>query len=410
MRRVVAGALLSVLLAGCGQHAAMRPAISTRASAAPRPRSSLRAAEAACRAPHPVRAGATVRGPQLGAVDFLTDSTGIGMTDPQVSCYVVLPARMGVDTYEPRQTVRLSVSHDGGRTWTAHGAALPMTGTGLEQLAAISEDRMWAVSPAGQLFGTSDGGLRWKRELPDLRILSLAVSGGTAWAAVTACQPASGAASAVWVDVAEPPAWRWQPRQAVARQQLLPSVRLIPLSPQRAVLLVQGFERAGHLLSTSDGGLAWSTLSLPTAAASAPPTQTAFTASPGGAWYLLVSVGGTGMNRAENSVYSSTDDGRSWVLASADTSFWGPEPSGAPSSASANIIAAGSATRLWLANLEELQVSDDAGARWHDVPGVQLDGSGEFAQFDVVDPGHAWLLGWLTGLWRTTDGVHWRQI
>ena len=51
---------------------------------------------------------------------------------------------------------------------------------------------------------------------------------------------------------------------------------------------------------------------------------------------------------------------------------------------------------------------DDGGTTWTDVPGI--DPEGVPAAFDVLSPKDAWLLAAGQGLWRTTDGRHWRAV
>lgn len=343
-------------------------------------------------------------GAQLGAVGFLTASLGIGITGTEVRCTVPLGPRHGVQEYLPRQTALLAVSHDGGLGWITQGTVLPITGTGPELLAVASASRVWVASATGQLFGTSDGGLSWQRQLPDLRVLALAAADGTAWLA--ACPAAASPACSVQVETARAPGWSWQARSASATGGAqLTSARVEPLSATGALLLGGGAEPA--LLRTSNGGRTWSALKLPPDITG--PSQLALGAT-AGAWFLLVSAGGGGMNHAANAIFRSTDDGHTWTAAAADTSEFGPEPAGAPAPVAASALAAGSGQRVWLAELNELEVSDDGGVSWQDVPNVNLNGTGELAEFDVLNAAHAWLLGWPGGLWRTTDGMHWERM
>jgi photosystem II stability/assembly factor-like uncharacterized protein len=71
-------------------------------------------------------------------------------------------------------------------------------------------------------------------------------------------------------------------------------------------------------------------------------------------------------------------------------------------------LAAGSPNRLWLPGDNDLTVSSDGGRRWGQVHGVDPQRSP--TTFDVLDASHAWMLGFDTGLWRTTDGVHWHRV
>jgi photosystem II stability/assembly factor-like uncharacterized protein len=71
-------------------------------------------------------------------------------------------------------------------------------------------------------------------------------------------------------------------------------------------------------------------------------------------------------------------------------------------------LAAGSPNRLWLSGDNDLTVSSDGGRRWSQVRGVNPQRSP--TTFDVLDASHAWMLGFDSGLWRTTDGVRWHRV
>jgi photosystem II stability/assembly factor-like uncharacterized protein len=56
----------------------------------------------------------------------------------------------------------------------------------------------------------------------------------------------------------------------------------------------------------------------------------------------------------------------------------------------------------------DLTGSSDSGRRWDQVRGVNPQES--LTTFDVLDASHAWLLGFDSGLWRTTNGVRWHRV
>jgi photosystem II stability/assembly factor-like uncharacterized protein len=57
-----------------------------------------------------------------------------------------------------------------------------------------------------------------------------------------------------------------------------------------------------------------------------------------------------------------------------------------------------------------ITVSSDSGRRWDQVRGINAQGALSLSTFDVLDASHAWLLGFDSGLWRTTDGVRWQRV
>jgi hypothetical protein len=71
-------------------------------------------------------------------------------------------------------------------------------------------------------------------------------------------------------------------------------------------------------------------------------------------------------------------------------------------------LAAGSDGRLWLSLTNGLAESDDGGHRWT-YPRI-VNPYGWETMLNVLDANHAWLLAPGAGLWRTTDGLHWRAI
>jgi hypothetical protein len=330
-------------------------------------------------------AGAAVRGSQLGGVDFLSGSTGIGITDPQVQCIVPLGPRQGEDVHTLRQTVRLAVSRDGGKTWLTRGAALPMTGTGLVQVAAISVGQVWAASPSGKLLGTSDGGVSWQPQLPGARVSSLASGNEAVWAISLSCPGSHGCAPRLFL--ARAPRWQWRAVQVPRRLARLTGLRLGGALVPASVLLA--------FVSRLRG---WR----------APCSLDSFLADLPGGSLLMLCGQSAGMDHARNFLYRSADGGQHWLLVAADRNGMGAEPPGALPPVEVTALAVMSDRRILLASDNELWTSGDAGRSWRPVPGVQLGGT-PLVQINGPADGRTWLLGWQAGLWRTSDGVTWQR-
>jgi photosystem II stability/assembly factor-like uncharacterized protein len=130
-------------------------------------------------------------------------------------------------------------------------------------------------------------------------------------------------------------------------------------------------------------------------------------APPVTAW-LLCNIGAVGGSGSSDKVLlGTTDGGQTWRTVSSVTVTGPPRP-GQLQRAEPVALAAGPRNRLWLSGNNDLTVSSDGGRRWRQVRGVNPQRSP--TTFDVLDASHAWMLGFDTGLWRTTDGVRWHQV
>jgi hypothetical protein len=335
-----------------------------------------------------VAARVAVRGSQLGGVDFLTGSTGVGITDPQAQCFIPLGPRQGVQVDIVRQTVRLAVSADGGQTWLSQGAAVPISGTGLVQLAAASVSQVWAASPSqGRLFGTSNGGQSWQLQLPGVHVTSLASGNRAVWAISQFCR--SGVSCPTRLFLARAPGWQWNAVPPPRRPSRWQGLRLDGAPVPTPVLLVLANRQRGwrQLCTSTDGGF--------------------LAAVPGGDLLMLCSEL-QGMGHARNFLYRSADDGRNWRLVAADKPDLAREPAHALPALDVDALAVLSSRELLLVNDNVVWMSTDAGSSWRQVAGIQLDGT-PLVQVDGPIGRQAWLIGWLGGFWRTTGGVHWRR-
>jgi hypothetical protein len=72
-------------------------------------------------------------------------------------------------------------------------------------------------------------------------------------------------------------------------------------------------------------------------------------------------------------------------------------------------IAAFSPTLLWSVGFNYIAYSGNAGRTWSALNAINPEESYPVT-LDVLSPTGAWLLAPGTGLWRTTDGMHWNLI
>jgi photosystem II stability/assembly factor-like uncharacterized protein len=379
----------AVLAFGCG--VAVSPATAPRVVVSPAtgPRVVVSPATSPPLAIRPATAppvcGGAVSPNRLGAIHFLTRDVGLGLT---------LRA-------SPNCGPMLAVTQDGGRHWLTEGAALAGN-PGVGQLTATSTDDVWAVAGNGRLMSTTDAGATWTAETPRGatwtaetprgRVLALARSARALW--ILDCLGGSDATCVSVLVRKALPDGVW----TIASPKLGPNPPLrFVLAGRRAVI-----GESGALVVVSDRGQRFAERPDPTWMRQ--PCLPAGLAAAGKGWWLLC-LGGAGAGSSEKALLHTTDGGRTWTIASQVTSLSAPPQPGAITREEPDALVAATPTRLWLAALNNLFVSDDAGARWSRIPGPNPQGYP--AAFDVLSPTHAWLLAAGQGLWRTTDGRHW---
>jgi photosystem II stability/assembly factor-like uncharacterized protein len=356
---------LAVALAGCG--------VSPHAhSHTPAP------ARAAC--------GGAVAPDHLGAVHFLTPEVGVGLTASGPPCPPML-----------------AVSHDGGRHWLTEGSPFPGRGI-TEQLAATSTNRAWAAVGDGPLMATTTGGDHWTVQPVPGPIVSTEISGPTLW--TLGCPHANNVSCRPALARKLLPGGVWR-RLPVPKLESDPEPELALPSTTTALLhLRRPGASGGTLVESSDGGRHWTRRPNPRWLGH-PCWGFGFTTAGPRDWWLIC-LGGAAAGSSTKALLHTTDRGARWHVASQVTSLTAPLQPGAITRAEPDAFAAASPTRLWLATQNSLYESDDGGIRWTWVPGPNPQGSP--ASFDVLSPNQAWLLAPGQGLWRTTDGRHWRAL
>lgn len=132
---------------------------------------------------------------------------------------------------------------DGGATWDKRS----LTGTTLQSVSSSGLD-VWAVSSGGEIFGTHDGGAIWFRVQPSITIQSLK----SVWRRSAARAWAAGTQGVSPRTVVTPDSVAWELRNAGAANQL-EGVHY----PTDLIGYAVGYNGAGLVLRTDDGGLTW---------------------------------------------------------------------------------------------------------------------------------------------------------
>lgn len=393
----------SALLAGCGASAVgHQPAPGSAGPAwhagAGMPR---------CGRSAPLGSGVAVAAWRLGAVHFLSATTGVALTAPRIPCEIPAGRGQGKEVGFQAQPVRLAVTEDGGRHWVTQMGVIPAIGQSpvIEQVVAASVRQLWAVSNRGKLLATTDGGATWAVQRLPARVVELADAGGSLWA--LACPRVTGLACRPVLERMVPPAGQWR---RVPLPRLLSGLdpKLALPSPRRAVLLAPAHAKSPAVLAiTRDGGGHWAVRPAPRGPGGLCESYVGITTAGPGRWWLLC-TGGAAAGRSTKALMRTSDAGRTWTVVAAATSLNAPARPGSLPYENAVSIAAGSPRRLWITTPNGLAESSNAGVTWASVPGVRPQGT--FATLDVWSAAAAWMLAPGTGLWHTTDGTTWRPL
>lgn len=403
-------AMACLLLAGCGTSTV------TQRPARARSKAPSQTAAQHCAMVAQLHPGVAFPGWHMGAVQFFSTATGVGVTAENFPCY--LPIRGGFEVGTQRQPVRLAVTSDGGRSWQVTGPTLPLGsvrgGVVAEQLAATSPADVWALVGRGRLVATHDGGADWQVQRIPNPVVEVTAGAGFVWAvscphvvsrdSLFACRPQlwrTRSANDPWMRVALP--------RVTAQAPFFLQFAITANGSAIVNVLTAGRRGAGELLISDDAGLRWITRPDPSwdhnkcdrgAGAT-------LTAAPTGTFWLLC-IGNGAAGSSTKGLLRSTNTGETWTTVSAATSFTQhPQPGSIPLE-EPSALAAGSHTRLWLSLTNDLAKSNDGGYHWTSVPGVNTGGSETV--FDVLSASQAWLLADGAGLWRTTDGLHWGAV
>jgi len=404
---VMTAVSLIVLLAACGSNASGQ-----------RPTSS--AGKGTSVSGLPACVGGTTEGAvpgwRMGAVQFFSPSSGIGITAGEFPCFTHSSA--GSKASLRSQPVVVAVTHDGGRWWRLVGHPAPIgpvpEGQVIEQLVAISPSQLWALVGSGRVLESDDSGQSWEVSRIAGPAVEITREGAYVWA--LACPAALSRTSP---SACRPRLWRSGIRTRTWAQVALPDITAqasefvdLAISPDGDMILnvfSAGRILTGTQLISTDTGRRWRLRPDPTwdrQACTLGGLQAA--AAPHTFWLLCIEAAAAGSS--SKGLLRTTNAGITWSTVSAAPSITSQPALGSITLEEPSALAAGSANRLWLALVNGLQESDDGGQTWSMVPPGALDPDGWASAISVFDARHAWVLAPGVGLWRTTDGHDWQAI
>lgn len=354
-------------------------------------------------------------GYELGAVDFISPSFGVGLTAASVPCYRLVKLRLsdteGWSGGLREQQQRLAVTFDGGSSWELEGApptARLTRSIYTEQVFAMSPSEIWALTADGALWWTVDSGSTWTRVRVGGPVLTVARSGERLWvlSCAVALTPSGCAARLTIIDAITGASM--QADTGAFSTDTTPQMSAQPAN--NAVIEASQYpDGAGELMVSSDGGRRWHEQPAPDWQGHQCWSSSTLATS-GSTWWLL--CGGNGAaGSVTQGLMRSTNAGRSWRVASQVTSLQAPyHPHGLTAAGVCSIAATGP-NLLWLSLCRGgLGWSVDGGRRWSYVPAGTVDSGGWGTAFDVLSQHDLWLLAPGIGLWRTIDGPTWEPV
>jgi photosystem II stability/assembly factor-like uncharacterized protein len=393
--------------AACGGHVRPSHPVARRPQA-PHMIAARRCAQAARLAP-----GVAFPAWHMGAVDFSSATSGVGITAGRFPCLRRMNHQEEVGLQ--RQPVRLASTSDGGHSWLITGATPPLgpvSGQTGEEIASTSRADLWVIAGTGRLAATTDHGSSWQVQAIPRPVIQIAASGGVVWALAcphavrrtspAACRPQlwhTKSPTAPWTRATLPP--------GEARDQF--DIRFAATSSNVIVELLGASTRpTGRLFLSRDAGRRWTTRRAPTWDHNECDYPAGLAAAPPRTFWLLC-LGGAAAGSSTKGLLESNNGGQTWTTVSAVTSLTQRPRPGAITLAEPSDLVAGSQARLWLSFTNGLTQSSDGGRRWAEVPQA-FDPGGWGTTIDALSASHAWTLAPGAGMWRTTDGLHWRAI
>ncbi len=362
-----------------------------------------------------------------------------------LSDVVFISDKLGFGLAFHSTTTVLAVTHDAGDTWRVVDDALPADLPAQLEFADATHGYLWGGTPSADglvpLWVTSDGGHQWVRASVGPVVSDVSAIGSDVWAVVGTC-PISSVTVAVacptppvvdvslnagltWRPTTTPPPVTEEPGLSVGDQDL----ELARITLARAYVLSFAPGRAddatsvGHLGYTADSGQSWVTRPDPCPHYFGVGQEIAASGT-NDLWMVCASEPSGGAQA--KALYRSSDGGQQWTLTAAANA---PVLSGnvslpavgslpvdgyvSPYSLGHQGLAVLTPEKAWLfPDRSGVFRTTNDGKVWTPVGGLVRAGlvGGGSGNIVFVDADHGSVCEVGAGLWRTTDGVHWRHL
>jgi photosystem II stability/assembly factor-like uncharacterized protein len=292
----------------------------------------------------------------------------------------------------------LAATNDGGATWRAIGAA-PKQASDLE---FTSVDDGWAFRP--DRLVTHDGGRTWTATHPGGDVDALDVIGSSVWSVVGCSFRATPCVDHLERSDDGGRTWR------STRLTGLPAgaAQLDRVDGQRAFVW-SAFGPAGlarAIVRTSDAGTSWDRRKNPCG-------RTLAGLSAVNGFDLWASCSESGAATTGKELFRSPDGGRTWVLTARVGMSPAPDIGKLPIKGyGADLIAINDQVAILTSGRGTVSVSTDAGRDWSPAIDFQefLGSITQLRGSDTVWVGSARTCLAMCGVWRATDGIHFRLI
>jgi hypothetical protein len=345
--------------------------------------------------------GIRVPAPYLAAIDFVSPSTGIGITSSSIPCSL----GPGGGSTEPFPVV-LVVSTDGGISWRTVGSPLPESRAEAASTVLVFASRTTGfVELGGHLDHTSDGGRHWHR----LRLGGAVVGLEPSRLGVVALVVDSSrrAAAAVLLSDKAASVLRMTSSVRGSWNRATSSKEMAVLSGGDILLAVPG-KRSWSLFRSLGFFGRWRPVANPC------PGWPIDSIVPDGTHGVVAACNrGIGMFKSLKLIALSSDGGASWKTVAA-LRHLGTDVSGLPVTDLLS-LAVSPRGRLYMAASVELAMSSDDGHHWAPLMVARhlagLPGNGSLAaDFSFVGRSGGWLLLPGEALLRTVNGRYWYEL
>jgi hypothetical protein len=277
-----------------------------------------------------LRPGTTVPGVYLAALEVLSRTTAIGVTQSEINCFIG-PGGAGSEAFP----AWLVVSTDGGRVWRTTGSQLPRALNTAGTLAFSSSDSGW-LDASGNLAFTADGGHSWQMVKLGGAVESL-VSDGRYLAALAV--NSLGDTARVWRLSATSTHREPEPVLHAPTRSQWSLMAVLPRSGN-IVVYFQPFQGSAPLYTIDMSQSQWRTTTMPSC------LHGEFDSLVGTSGDTLATTCGLagGSMHEPKAFFLSVNGGRTWQRRSAARNPGGPDPSGIPTLVLMTLAASSSTT------------------------------------------------------------------